>query len=92
MTKSVFFSEIPSSFCASTSSEINKSHHNYVHDEKWGKLTTFDELETRENGISNYSYHLEHDTGLGELKTMPCVIKFDHLANNKVIIIIDHEI
>ena len=55
-------------------------------------MTAFDDLETQKNGISDYSYPLEHCTALGEPKTLPFVIKFDHLANNKVIIIIDQVI
>ena len=40
----------------------------------------------------DYSYPLEHCNALGEPKSLQSVIKVDHLANNKVIIIIDHEI
>ena len=49
-------------------------------------------METLKNGIGDYSYPLEHCNALGEPKSLPSVIKFDHFANNKVIIIIDHEI
>ena len=55
-------------------------------------MTALDNLERQKNGISDYSYPLEHCTALGEPKILPFVIKFDHLANNKVIIIIDQEI
>ena len=48
-------------------------------------------METQKNGISDYSYPLEHCTAL-EPKILPSVIKFDHLANNKVIIIIYQKI
>ena len=44
------------------------------------------------NGISDYSCPLEHYNALGEPKSLQSVIKVDHLANNKVIIITDHEI
>ena len=50
-----------------------------------------DEPKTQNNGISDYSYPLEHYNALGE-PTLPSVIKFDHLANNKVIIITYQEI
>ena len=51
-----------------------------------------DDLETQKNGLSDYSYPLEYCIALGEPNILPSVIKFDHLANNKVIIIIDMEI
>ena len=35
---------------------------------------------------------MEHCNALGEPKSLPYVIKFDHVVNNKVIIITDHEI
>ena len=49
-------------------------------------------IRRQKNGIGDYSYPLEHCNALGEPKLLPSVIKFDHLANNKVIIIIDQEI
>ena len=55
-------------------------------------MIVLDDLETYENGISGYPYPLEHCNALGEPKSIPSVIKFDHLANNKVIIITKHEI
>ena len=42
--------------------------------------------------MRDYSYPLEQCNALGEPKSLPFVIKFDHLDNNKVIIIIDQEI
>ena len=87
-----FLSEFPSSISGGISSETDKSHHNSVQDDNWGKLTALDDLETQKNGISDYSYPLEHCNALGEPKSLPIVIKFDLLANNKVILIIDQEI
>ena len=55
-------------------------------------MIVLDDLETYENGISGYPYPLEHCNALGEPKSLQSVIKVDHLASNKVIIIIDHEI
>ena len=55
-------------------------------------MTVLDDPKTQKNGINDYSYPLEHCNGIGEPKSRLSVIKFDHLANNKVIIIIDHEI
>ena len=46
---------------------------------------------TQKNGTSDYSYSMEHCTALGP-NILLSVIKFDHLANNKVIIITDQEI
>ena len=54
-------------------------------------MATLDYPKTQKNGISDYSYPLEHCTTLEEPKTLSSLIKFDHLSNNKVIIIIDLE-
>ena len=55
-------------------------------------MIALDDLKTQKNGISDYSYPLEHCNTLGEPKSLPSVIKFNHLANSKVIIITDQEI
>ena len=51
-------------------------------------MTALDDSKTKKNGISDYSYPLEHCNALREPKNLQSVIKVDQLANNKVIIII----